>query len=109
MAAHLPQALDDSDPIRQLKEPKFYGRVRQTLYLVGYLVKIAGQAAPEAIFAPPCGKARLPGMPEELPSFGWEEVFRYAVTQLDLPSSDERRERIEEFLKRLEEIVGERG
>jgi hypothetical protein len=46
-------------------------------------------------------------MPEELPSFSWEEVFKYAVAELDLPSREERRERIEEFLERFQEMVGE--
>ena len=46
-------------------------------------------------------------MPEELPSFSWEEVFKYAVTELELPSSSERRERIEEFLETFREMVRE--
>lgn len=65
------------------------------------------QAAPKATFAPPYGKARLPGMPEELLPFSWEEVFKYAVTELELPTPEERRERIEEFFERFSQMVGE--
>jgi hypothetical protein len=69
--------------------------------------KVEGQTAPKAILSGPYGKSRLPAMPEELPSFSWEEVFKYAVAELDLPSREERRERIEEFLERFQEMVGE--
>lgn len=109
MTAHLRQAFEDSEPIPQLKEAKLYDRVWQTLDVVGYLVKIKGQDGPEAILAPPCGKSRLPAMPEELPSFGWEEVFKYAVTEVELPSAGETRERIEEFLEKFRVMVDEGG
>jgi len=107
VTAHVRQAYDDGEPVPQVKEAKFYDRVWQTLDLVGYLRKLKGQGAPKAIFTPPYGKARLPAMPEELPSFTWEEVFKYAVTKLDLPTPEERRERIEEFLDRFAQMVGE--
>ena len=105
--AHVRQAYDDGEPVPQVKEAKFYDRVWQTLDLVAYLVRADGQAAPKALFAPPYGKARLPAMPEELASFRWEEVFKYAVTELELPSPEERRQRIEEFLARFKDMVGE--
>ena len=107
VTAHVRQAFDDGERIPQLKEAKFHDRVWQTLDLVGYLIKLEGQATPKAIFRPPYGKTRLPAMAEELPSFSWEEVFKYAVTELELPSPEERRERIEEFLQRFEEMVSE--
>jgi len=84
-------------------------RVWQTLDPVGYLVKIEGQAAPKAIIGPPHGKTRLPAMPEELPSFSWEEVFKYAVAELELANPQQRRERVEEFLERFRQMVGESG
>lgn len=71
------------------------------------MVKIEGQAAPKAILRPPYGKTRLPATPEELLAFSWEELFKYAVTELDPPTSDETGERIEEFLERFREMVGE--
>lgn len=46
-------------------------------------------------------------MPEELLSFSWEDVFKYAVTELELPRPEERRERIEKFLERFGKMVGE--
>ena len=46
-------------------------------------------------------------MPEELLPFSWEEVFKYAVTELELPTPEERRERIEEFFERFSQMVGE--
>ena len=61
----------------------------------------------KALFAPPYGKARLPAMPEGLLSFSWEEVFRFAVTELELASPEERRERIEKFLERFKDMVGD--
>ena len=107
VTAHVRQAYDDGEPAPQVKEAKFYDRVWQTLDLVGYLTKLKGQGAPKVIFAPPYGKARLPAMPEELSTFSWEEVFKYAVTELELPTREERRERIEEFLERFSQMVGE--
>lgn len=107
VTAHVRQAYDDGEPVPQVKEAKFYDRVWQTLDLVGYLTKLKGQGAPKAIFALPYGKARLPAMPEELSTFNWDEVFKYAVTELELPAPEERRERIEEFLDRFSEMVGE--
>ena len=107
VTAHVRQAFDHGEPVPQVKEAKFYDRVWQTLDLVGYLTKLKGQGAPKAIFAPPYGKARLPAMPDELSTFSWEEVFRHAVTELELPSPEERRERIEEFLERFKQLAGE--
>ena len=107
VTAHVRQACDDGEPVPQVKEAKFYDRVWLTLDLVGYLTKVKGQGAPKAIFAPPYGKARLPAMPEELPSFSWEEVFRYAVTELQLPSPEARRETIADFLEKFGQMVGE--
>lgn len=101
------QAFYDSEPILQLKEAKLYDSVWQTSDVVGCLMKVTGQAAPKGIFRPPYGKTRLPGMPQELPSFSWEQVFKYGVTELELLSSSERRVRIEGFLERLREIVRE--
>jgi len=46
-------------------------------------------------------------MPEALSPFSWDQVFEYAVTGLELPSPEARRERIEEFLERFGEMVGE--
>jgi hypothetical protein len=109
VTAHVRQAFDDSEPIPQLKEAKFYNRVWQTLDLVGHLVKVQGQPAPKAIFAPPPGKSRVPAMPEELPSFSWDEVFKYAVTEVELPTPQERRERIEQFLEKFRVMVHESG
>jgi hypothetical protein len=105
--AHVRQAYDDGEPVGQVKEAKSYDRVWQTLDLVGYLVRDNGQAAPKAPFAPPYGKARLPAMPESLSPFSWEEVYRYAVVQLDLPSPQMRRDTIEESLRRFAALVGE--
>ena len=107
VTAHVRQAYDDGEPVPQVKEAKFYDRVWQTLDLVGYLVRTNGQAAPKAIFAPPYGKARLPAMPESLSPFSWDQVFEYAVTELELPSPEARRERIEGFLERFGQMVGE--
>jgi hypothetical protein len=107
VTAHVRQAYDDGEPVPQVKEAKFYDRVWQTLDLVGYLVRTDGQVAPKAIFGPPYGKARLPAMPESLSPFGWDQVFEYAVAELELPSPEARRERIEEFLERFGEMVGE--
>ena len=109
VTAHVRQAFDDGEPIPQLKEAKLYNRVWQTLDLVGYLVKVEHQAPPKAILAPPYGKTRLPAMPEELPSFSWEEVFKYAVTELELPTPHERRGRMEQFLEKFRVMVHESG
>ncbi len=109
VTAHVRQAFDDSEPIPQLKEAKFYDSVWQTLDLVGYLVKVHGQPAPKPILAPPFGKSRLSAMPEELPSFSWEEVFKYAVTEVELPTPQERRERIEQSLEKFRVMVHESG
>ena len=107
VTAHVRQAYDDGEPVPRVKEAKFYDRVWQTLDLVGYLVRHNGQVAPKALFAPPHGKARLPAMPESLSPFSWGEVFEYAVTELELPSPEERRLRIEDFLERFGQMVGE--
>jgi hypothetical protein len=107
VTAHVRQAYDDGEPVPQVKEAKFYDRVWQTLDLVGYLVRENGQGAPNALFTPPHGKARLPAMPESLSPFTWGEVFEYAVTELVLPNSAERRQRIEECLVRFRQMVGE--
>lgn len=107
VTAHVRQAYDDGEPVPEVKEAKFYDRVWQTLDLVGYLTKLKGQGAPKAIFAPPYGKARLPAMPDELSTFSWEEVFKHAVTELELPSPEERRQRTEESLERFKDMVGE--
>jgi len=105
--AHVRPAYDDGDPVPQVKEAKFYDRVWQTLDLVGYLVRDNGQGAPRALFMPPSGKVRLPAMPESLSLFSWDRVFEYPVTELELPTPDERRERIEESLVRFRRMVGE--
>jgi hypothetical protein len=107
VTAHARQAYDDGEPVPQVKEAKFYDRVWQTLDLVGYLVRNNGQAAPVALFAPPHGKARLPAMPESLSPFSWDRVFEYAVTGVELPTPEERRQRIEEYLVRFGELIGE--
>jgi hypothetical protein len=107
VTAHVRQAYDDGEPGAQVKEAKFYDRVWQTLDLVGYLLRTDGQVAPKAIFGPPYSKARLPAMPESLSHFSWEEVFRYAVTDMELPTSEERKLRIQDFLERFSEMVGE--
>ena len=107
VTAHVRQAYDDGEPVPRVKEAKFYDRVWQTLDLVGYLVRTDGQAAPKGIFAPPHGKARLPAMPESLSPFSWGQVFEYAVTELELPSPEQRRQRIDEFLARFDEMVGQ--
>ena len=106
VTAHVRQAYDDGEPVPQVKEAKFYDRVWQTLDLVGYLVRNNAQGAPKALFAPPYGKARLPAMPQSLSGFSWDQVFEYAVSELELPSAEERRQRIEEFLERFGELVG---
>ena len=107
VTAHVRQAYDDGEPVPRVKEAKFYDRVWQTLDLVGYLVRTDGQAAPRAIFAPPHGKARLPAMPGSLSPFSWDQVFEYAVTELELPSAEERREGIEDFLVKFSKMVTE--
>ena len=107
VTAHVRQAYDDREPVPRVKEAKFYDRVWQTLDLVGYLVRADGQAAPRAIFAPPYGKTRLPAMPESLSPFSWDQVFEYAVTELELPSPKEKRERTEESSARFKDMVGE--
>jgi hypothetical protein len=107
VTAQVRQAYDDGEPVPQVKEAKFYDRVWQTLDLVGCLVRTDGQVAPKAIFGPPFGKARLPAMPESLSPFSWDQVFEYAVTELELPSPEARTERIEGFLERFGQMVGE--
>lgn len=86
ITAHVRQAYEDGETVPQVKEAKFYDRVWQTLDLVGYLLRDNGQGAPKALFAPPHGKARLPAMPESLAPFSWQQVFRHAVKELELPS-----------------------
>jgi hypothetical protein len=107
VTARVRQAHDDGEPVPQVKEAEFYDRVWQTLDLVGYLVRDNGQGAPKALFAPPFGKARLPAVPELLSPFSWDQVFEYAVTELELPSPESRRETIQEFLRKFGQMVGE--
>lgn len=83
--------------------------MQQALDVVGYLVKPAHQALAEAVFAPPLGKARLLAMPWEMAAFSWQRVVGRAVWELELPSSDERRQRLEESLARFKDTVGERA
>jgi len=107
--ADVREAFDDGDPIPQTKEAKSYDRVWQALDLVGYLVRNNGQGAPKALFAPPHGKSRLPAMPESLSPFSWDRVFECAVTELKLPSPESRRDRIEQYLEKFGQMVGEAG
>ena len=46
-------------------------------------------------------------MPESLSPFKWDRVFEYAVTELELPSPEERRRAITGSLERFEQMVGE--
>lgn len=50
VTAQVRQAYDDGEPIPQVKEVKFYDRVRRTLDLVGHLVRDYGQGTPKALF-----------------------------------------------------------
>ena len=47
VTAYVRRAFDDSEPIAELTEAKFYDMVWQTLDLVGYLTKLKGQGAPK--------------------------------------------------------------
>lgn len=46
-------------------------------------------------------------MPESLSPFSRDQVFEYAVAELELPSPEARREAITEFLERFGQMVGE--
>lgn len=45
-------------------------------------------------------------MPDSLFPLNWDQAFEHAVTQLQFPCPEERRDRITEYLDRFAQMVG---